>query len=194
MKKIFEILVGSDVSILVLADILSNSGKNIILVNKYNNWGGIFLGTTIKNQKFDIVLMNFELLFNKKKRNIKLYNPEKFGDMVYYQNYIRNYLKEYVKFRKILIKPRMFVKQKRYYDFIISDYLDFFDKKNPEIIKEKIKSEIKFNLNKYKYNLTNKQKKFDYFLSKNLEEISLKNYGRTYYNVFIKAIVQKVLS
>lgn len=194
MKKIFDILVGSDVSILVLADILSNSGKNIILVNKYNNWGGIFLGNTIKNQNFDIGMMNFELLFNKKKKDIKLYNPEKFGDMVYYQDYIRNYLKKYVNFRKILIKPKMFVKQKMYNDFIISDYLDFFDKKNPEIIKEKIKSEIKFNLNKYKYKLTNKQKKFHYFLSKNLEEISLKNYGRTYYNVFIKAIVRKVLS
>jgi hypothetical protein len=75
-----------------------------------------------------------------------------------------------------------------------ASFREFFDKKNPEIIKEKIKSEIKFNLNKYKYKLTNKQKKFDYFLSKNLEEISLKNYGRTYYNVFIKTIVQKVLS
>ena len=73
MKKIYDILVGSDVSILVLADILSSSGKNIILVNKFNNWGGIFLGTKIKNQTFDIGMMNFELLFNKKKRDIKLF-------------------------------------------------------------------------------------------------------------------------
>lgn len=192
MKKIFNILVGSDVSVLVLADILSNSGENIILVNKFNNWGGIFLGTKIKNQTFDIGMMNFELLFKKKKKNIKSYNPEKFGEMVYYQEYIRDYLKKYVKFRKLLIKPKMFVKQNKYNDHIISDYLDFFDKKNPEIIKEKIKSEIKFNLNKNR--LFNKQKNFNYFLSKNLEEVSLKNYGYTYYNVFIKSIVQKVLS
>ena len=192
MKKIYDILVGSDVSILVLADILSSSGKNIILVNKFNNWGGIFLGTKIKNQTFDIGMMNFELLFKKKRKNIKLYDPEKFGDLVYYQHYIRNYLKEYVKFHKISTKPKMIVKQKKYNDLIISDYLDFFNKKNHEFIKKQIISEIKFNLNKYK--LDNKQKKFDYFLSKNLEEVSLKNYGITYYNVFIKAIVQKVLS
>jgi hypothetical protein len=194
MKKPFYILAGSDVSILVLADLLSDSGKNIILVNKFNNWGGIFLGTKINKENFDIGMMNFELMFKKKNKKIKLYDPEKFGDMVYYQEYIRNYLKKYLKFRKILIKPRMFFQQKQYNDLIISDYLNFFDNNNAEMIQEKIKSEAKFCLNKVKYKLNNKHKKFNFFLSNNLEKVILQNCGRTYYVNFIKPIVKKVLS
>ena len=53
LKKKYSVLIGSDISVLVLADILSDYGEKVLLVNKSAHWGQIFLGTKIKNETFD---------------------------------------------------------------------------------------------------------------------------------------------
>lgn len=195
LNKKYSVLIGSDLSVLVLADILSDFGIKVLLVNKFEHWGGIFLGTKIKNERFDYGMMNFELKFNKKKKNLKYYDAEKFNDFVYFQDYIKRYLKTYVNFKKISQIPKTFYKNKLYNDFIMSNYIDIFNDKSQSKIIEKIKSEISAKLKKKNHiHIKEKNKKFDYFLSKSLYKIAIDNYGKTYYREFIKTFTNKVLS
>lgn len=187
------LIYGQGVSSLVLAERLASAGKQVVLVNPGNSWGGIFGGVNIDGDIFDAGMTNFEFdLFGEPDDNIQNYLPDRNRDVCRYVHFVKEYLSLFVKAAPIET-PSMRFGNEVVQDLIISNRFEVLNVLEPHV-RDAIRTELEDIL--AAPNSLHPRNKGDpraSLVTSPFEEVSISNHGPTFHGLFIEPIFRKIL-
>jgi hypothetical protein len=187
------LIFGSGMSALVLAERLGNAGKEVVLINPYRSWGGIFGGIGINGEIYDAGMTNFEFdLFGEPADDLDHYSPDCKADVGRYVHFVQSYLSRFVHTAP-LPTPRMCFGGELVDDLIISNRFDVVRTLTAEV-KQKICAELKEILERSNpLHPRTKNEPGSPLASTPFEQVSRANHGNTFHELFIEPIFGKIL-
>jgi hypothetical protein len=193
MKNI--IIYGNSVGVLVSAIELSkNLNNNITIINSSKNWGGYFGGILINDNKFDIGMNLFEFtsLITESNANLLNYNPNIKSESGKYSQIITEYVKNRIK-THVVKTPEIYLHNKFYDDYYISNSLDFLENLNFEF-KKTLTNELFACIESITdHHAKFKNEKYEQFTEYDFNTISISNHGLTFHQNFIEPLISKIL-
>lgn len=193
-----NVIVGNNIAALVTALELSRNNHNVTLINPLLPWGAHFGGLKSQWGDFDYGMNLFE--FTSFAASIKSdidplgYNPLVRNDVGRFMSNIEKYVTSKVRCIEVP-SPQMYFQGTFFEDLTISNHFEILNKL-PENIKAKIKQELVNIIENPRSALhaSNKITRQDIFLEKSYEQVSVANHGKTFHDLFIEPICNRILN
>lgn len=192
MKKKY-VIVGSGLSVAVLAEQLGSQACEVIVLNPGKSLGGIFSGIKVENKMYDVGMTNFEFeLFSDQSHDLQDYRAGVKSDIGKFVHFAKEYVGRFVNTHKIPT-PKMRFGDRIVGDFILSNKLDVLetlecsDKKQVIVELEAILSK------KMPLHASGKENQASELYSAMFEEVSRSNNGDFLHEKIIAPMLRKVL-
>lgn len=193
MHRTEWLIYGAGLSALVLAERLGNAGKQVLLINPADKWGGIFGGIEIDGERFDAGMTNFEFeLFGSPEDNLQGYHPDRKSDVGRYVHYVQQYLSRFVQATP-LPTPCMRFDKHFMDDLIISNCFNVLQTLEPNMRQAMLTELQGIVAAPNPLHPKTKNDPDSILASTVFETVSLANHGPTFHHLFIEPMFRKVL-
>jgi hypothetical protein len=195
MKNVDFLVFGNNVSAMVSAIELAKSGNSVVLFNPTPNWGAHFSGVKYEGNRFDYGMNYFEFTtFNKQFDNLLEYTPSIRNHVGHFCHLAGDYVQQLIKVHKASV-PQMLLNGNCVADIVMSNQFDLLVTL-PSETKLKIKKELRLIIENPDKQLhpINKVTEGKRFIDHSYQEVSIANHGKTFHNLIVEPICQKILN
>lgn len=180
------IIIGAQPAACVAAEACVQKGMRVFWNKGPKKAGGIFRGIEIEDKIWDagMNLLEFSTFSPEyPKQDLKSYDPEKRYDALRFMPELRAFLESKLEFHKVAI-PKMWVDQKLYPDFLISNQTEVIHSIDSDIRNQIIEELIPLTVNNPLHaSLKHTSLEFEH---KNYQEIAYANHGITFHSLIIE--------